>query len=153
LSAVVDAPTVTVPGPQIAALDGEDATGGSASTIMLILSVPVQPFASMPVTVYKVVLAGVAITVLPDNMFKPVAGPHEYVLAPVAFSVVENPWQISLSPLIEMAGNELTITVIVELAVHPFPSVPVTVYVVVLEGDAVTLPPVVALKPVAGLQL
>jgi hypothetical protein len=38
----------------------------------------------------------------------------------------------------------------VEVAVHPPDEVPVTVYVVVDEGFAVTVVPVVADKPVAG---
>jgi|DEB0MinimDraft_6_1074348.scaffolds.fasta_scaffold186202_1 hypothetical protein len=56
-------------------------------------------------------------------------------------------------PAIAPAVNELP-TVIVELAVftHPLASVPVTVYVVVVVGLAVTVPPVVADNPVDGLQ-
>ena len=47
----------------------------------------------------------------------------------------------------------VTVTVIWAVAVHPFISVPVTVYVVVEVGDAVTDEPVVLLNPVEGLQL
>ena len=56
-------------------------------------------------------------------------------------------------PAIAPPANGLT-TVIVELAVftHPLASVPVTVYVVVVVGLAVTVPPVVADNPVDGLQ-
>jgi hypothetical protein len=36
---------------------------------------------------------------------------------------------------------------------HPFASVPVTVYVVVFSGVAITEDPVVADKPVAGLHV
>lgn len=43
-----------------------------------------------------------------------------------------------------------TVTVTCAVAVHPFRSVPVTVYVVVEDGPAETLAPVVLLRPVAG---
>jgi len=44
----------------------------------------------------------------------------------------------------------LTVTVTCAVAVQPLASVPVTVYVVVEEGLAETLAPVVVLSPVAG---
>ena len=47
-------------------------------------------------------------------------------------------------------GNGFTVTV--TWAVQP-PGVPVTVYVVVVAGDAVTVEPVVLLKPVEGLHV
>lgn len=47
-------------------------------------------------------------------------------------------------------GNGFTVTVDVAVFVHPFTSVPVTVYVVVEVGFAFTLAPVVALNAVAG---
>ena len=47
------------------------------------------------------------------------------------------------------AGFTLTVTDVV--FVHPFPSVPITVYVVVVVGPAVTVAPVVDDKPMAGL--
>jgi hypothetical protein len=50
-------------------------------------------------------------------------------------------------------GKELTETVTVALFVHPFPSVPVTVYVVVVAGLATTVEPEVEDRPVAGVQL
>ena len=50
-----------------------------------------------------------------------------------------------------MVGGGLTVTVTCAVAVHPF-DVPVTVYVVVEAGVAVTDEPVVLLNPVAGLQ-
>lgn len=52
----------------------------------------------------------------------------------------------------EMVGFEFTVTVAVEEAVHPA-LVPVTVYVVVVVGFAVTVAPVDALRPVTGDQL
>ena len=50
------------------------------------------------------------------------------------------------------SGNGLTSTVTEAVDVHPFTS-PVTVYVVVLSGFAVTLGPVVELKFIAGLHV
>ena len=50
-------------------------------------------------------------------------------------------------------GNGFTVTVTVVVFEHPAALVPVTVYVVVPGGLAVTLVPVVALNPVAGDQL
>jgi hypothetical protein len=52
------------------------------------------------------------------------------------------------------AGSPAANTVTVEVAVpEPHVPLPVTVYVVVVAGVAVTVAPVVALKPVAGDQL
>jgi hypothetical protein len=45
-----------------------------------------------------------------------------------------------------------TVTVVVAVFTHPPELVPVTVYVVVEGGLAVTLAPVVPLRPVPGLQ-
>lgn len=47
-------------------------------------------------------------------------------------------------------GMGLTVTVTTSVFTQPFAFVPVTVYVVVLAGDALTLAPEVALRPVAG---
>ena len=66
---------------------------------------------------------------------------------------------MALDPLQMVVGgtvtvNEpLTVTVAVVVPVHPDALVPVMVYVVVEAGLAVTLAPVVALKPVAGDQV
>ena len=49
-------------------------------------------------------------------------------------------------------GGTFTITVTVADALHPAALVPITVYVVVVVGLAVTVAPVVALNPVAGDQ-
>ena len=53
----------------------------------------------------------------------------------------------------DTTGFGLTVTVTVDEEVHPFAFVPVTVYVVVEAGVAVTLLPVVELNPVEGDQL
>jgi hypothetical protein len=55
--------------------------------------------------------------------------------------------------IVPPAGLAFTVIVTVAVLVHPFPAVPVTVYVVVVVGFAVTVAPVVEDKPVAGLQL
>ena len=49
-------------------------------------------------------------------------------------------------------GSGLMVTVTCAVELQELVSVPVTVYVVVEEGLAVTVEPVVALKPVEGLQ-
>jgi hypothetical protein len=50
-------------------------------------------------------------------------------------------------------GNAFIVTVFEAVLTQLLPSVPVTVYVIVLDGFAVTVAPVVADKLVAGLQL
>lgn len=54
---------------------------------------------------------------------------------------------------IAVVGTGFTLTCLVAWSVQPLASVPVTVYVTVVVGDAVTLVPVVALNPVAGAQV
>jgi hypothetical protein len=51
-----------------------------------------------------------------------------------------------------ITGKGLTVTVTCAVAVHPLLS-PVTVYVVVVVGLAITNEPVVELNPVGGLQV
>lgn len=70
--------------------------------------------------------------------------------APLAVSVVELPAQI-----VTEVGETVTLgeafTVIVDVAVFVQPlAVPVTVYVVVVVGEAVTVAPVVVFNPVPG---
>jgi hypothetical protein len=72
-----------------------------------------------------------------------------YVVAPLAVSVAVWPGQI-VGELTAVTGTGLTVTVTVVVAVHPAAEVPVTVYVVVAGGLAVTEAPVVVLSPVAG---
>ena len=111
----------------------------------------VQPLASVPVTVYVVVEVGLAVTVVPVVALSPVAGDQMYVTAPDAVSVaVCCPTHIAGGAGTEITGSGLTFTVTCVDAVQPLASVPVTVYVVVEVGLAVTVVPVVALSPVAG---
>ena len=51
-----------------------------------------------------------------------------------------------------IAGNGFTVTVTVAVLLQPIEFVPVTVYVVVTAGVAVTFTPVVADNPVDGSQ-
>ena len=60
------------------------------------------------------------------------------------------PTQIAGGGVTEITGREFTFTVTCVDAVQPLLSVPVTVYVEVEVGFAVTVEPVVALSPVAG---
>jgi hypothetical protein len=106
---------------------------GLADTVGLLLTVTVteavltQPAALVPVSVYVVVIVGLAtglVQVVQDN---PVAGDHTYVDAPNALNDVLDPEQIdTLLPAL-MSGNALTVTATVALATQPFAAVPVTV--------------------------
>ena len=60
------------------------------------------------------------------------------------------PTQMAGGGVTEITGSGFTFTVTCVDAVHPLLSVPVTVYVEVDVGFAVTVAPVVALSPVAG---
>jgi hypothetical protein len=78
-------------------------------------------------------------------------GDHEYVppvVPGVAVNVAEAPAHIVGEFTVTDAAR-LTVTVAVAVLEPQLP-VEVTVYVVVAEGEAVTLAPVVALSPVAG---
>ena len=92
---------------------------------------------------------GLAVTEEAVVELNPVAGLHAYVLAPLTVSVVDCPAQIEvLGDIVNVIPLTVTVTCAVE--VQPLASVPVTVYVVVEEGLAETLAPVVLLNPVAG---
>ena len=60
--------------------------------------------------------------------------------------------QIAAGGITLTTGSGFTVTVTCALAVHPF-KVPVTVYVNVETGDAVTVEPVVLLNPVEGVHV
>ena len=94
--------------------------------------------------------AGLALTVEPVVVFNAVDGLHKYVPAPFAVSIADCPLQIVGDGDTMITGIGFTVTLICDVAVHPFKS-PVTVYVIVEDGLAVTLAPVVALNAVEGL--
>ena len=71
----------------------------------------------------------------------------------VALSVSVPPAHTGEVLLAVISGAVVTVTVTVAVLVHPLASAPVTVYVVVTAGEAVTTAPVVADRPLAGLQL
>ena len=74
------------------------------------------------------------------------------MLAPVANKVVEPPAQM-VAELTEMMGNGFTVTTAVAVLVQVFAAIPVTTYVVVTTGLAVTGFPILLLKVADGLQL
>jgi hypothetical protein len=121
---------------------------GWLATVTVTCAVTVHPKAS-PVTVYVIVEDGLAVTLAPVVELRFVAGDHVYVLAPLAVSVALCPMQMVGFGVTVTTGIGFTVTVTCAVAVHPRTS-PVTVYVVVVVGFAVTVAPVVELKPVAG---
>jgi hypothetical protein len=64
----------------------------------------------VPVIVYVVVAKGFAVTVAPVDVLSPVAGDHEYVLAPEAVSVAELPAQM-VALFTEILGLGFTVIV------------------------------------------
>ena len=92
-----------------------------------------QPFTSVPITVYVMVLAGTNDT---PSVTPPV---HAYAIAPLPVRVTFPPAQIDpVEVFAPTAGKAFTVTVVLAVPVHPFASVPVTVYVVVVIGVTVT---------------
>lgn len=70
---------------------------------------------------------GDAVTVAPVVALSPVEGDHEYVVAPLAVSVVEPPEQIAADAGETLTfGEGVTVTVTDEVLLHP-EAVPVTV--------------------------
>jgi hypothetical protein len=95
-------------------------------TTTVTVVVPVQPTPLVPVTVYVIVLAGLAVTVPPVVEDRFVAGLHIKLLAPVAVSVVLLPAQI-VAPAAVITGVEFTDTVTADELLQPEADVPVTV--------------------------
>jgi len=89
--------------------------------------------------------------VVPVVADKPAAGAQAYVTAPVPVRVVVEPAQLKGDEQVIPTGilPPTVISTVVE-PVHPLTSVPVTLYVVVVVGLAVTIDPVVEDKPVPG---
>jgi len=88
----------------------------------------VHPVPAVPVTVYVVVVVGVAVTVAPVVEDKPVAGLQLYVVAPLAVSETLLPIHNAADEGVTMTvGVGFTVIIAVAVFVHPFASVPVTV--------------------------
>ena len=123
---------------QTAVGDAVAVTVGSGFTVRVTVLVPVQPAAVVPVTLYVVVVEGVAVKLAPDPL-----GLHVYVLAPDAAMVELWPAQMAAGVAVAVTvGNGFTVSVTVVVPVQPQASVPVTLYVVVAVGFAVKLAPV-----------
>ena len=84
-----------------------------------------------------------------DELSDP-AGLQVYVLAPLAVKFTDPPAQI-VALLTVTTALLRTVTLVVSVFTHPFASVPVIVYCVVVFGLAVTLEPVEELSDPAGL--
>jgi hypothetical protein len=101
-------------------------------TVTVATAVEEQP-KDVPVTVYEVVVAGVASAVLTPVEVAP--ADHVYVVAPAAIKLAVNVGQIA-GELTVVTGIGLTVTVATAVEVHP-KEVPVTVYDVVVKGESV----------------
>lgn len=97
-------------------------------------------------------MAGEAVGFATVLLLKPVPGLQLYVVAPLALRLAEAPAQIVEPPVAVTPGIGFTVITAVAVAEQP-EDVPVTVYVVVEVGVAVTVGAVVELRPVAGSQL
>lgn len=79
-------------------------------------------------------------------------GDHEYETPPLAESVALEPAQTEVEEPAVMVGIVFTVTVVTAVLKQPS-LLPVTVYVVVEEGLAITVAPVDAESEAAGAQL
>lgn len=98
------------------------------------------------------VVLGLAITFGPVDVFNDADGLQVYALAPPAVKAILCPPQMVSSGVTKNVGDGFTVSVNWVVDEHPF-ALPVTVYVVVDVGLAVTLEPVVALSDAAGLHV
>jgi len=115
---------------QILPGDAEAVTVGIGDTVTETEAVFEQPAEDVPVTVYVVVDVGVTESEVPDP---PVL--QLYVFAPEAVNVELFPMQIPEGDADALTvGSGFTVTVAVAVPVPPDGAVPVTVYVVVLDG-------------------
>jgi hypothetical protein len=109
---------------QIEALDAVAVTVGDVLTVITRVEVAEHPLASVPVTVYVLVVVGETVT--DDPVRDP--GIHVYVDAPEAVIVVELPEQsVVLVAVVATVGSGFTVMVRVPVPVHPLAAVPVTV--------------------------
>jgi len=109
---------------------------GTVFTVTVVLAADLQPFTSVPVTVYVVVEEGLAVTGVPVVAESPVDGLHAYVTLPEAVSGVELPLHIDVDELAEVAAAVLNdkLPTFVPL-VRPL-AVPVTLVTVMLPDAA-----------------
>ena len=75
----------------------------------------------MPITVYAVVVVGLAVTEVPVVPLRSVAGDQTYVVAPEAVNVASSPKQIVASFTVT-TGDATTVMVSVATAGQPLPS-------------------------------
>lgn len=129
------------------------ATSGCVLTVTVTVSCAEQPLLSLPVTMYVVVVAGLAMGLGQLVQLSPVAGVHVKVSAPVASNVTPMPLHIAVSPPAATTGRGLTVTLTVSRAEQLLPLVPVTIYMVVVVGLAVGAAQFVQLSPDAGVQI
>jgi len=95
---------------------------GSGFTVSVTVAIPVQPVVLVPVTLYVVVLVGVAVN---DEPLPP--GLQLYVLAPLAEIVELCPMQMAAGVAVAVTvGSGLTVTVTVAIPEQPNAVVPVT---------------------------
>src|SRR5665213_3524664 len=99
---------------------------GSEFTITLLLVLFVHKLTAIPVTVYVVVITGLAATVAPVVISNPLTGSQEYVFAPLAIKFVLAPRQM-LAELTATTGKVFTVTAVIAVPEQP-PGFPVTVY-------------------------
>lgn len=102
-------------------------TAGLEFTFTVTVADLVQPRLLVPVTVYVLVVVGLAATVevpIDDNA---VEGFHRYVAAPLADNVVVLPLQMVVPPLTATFGSGLTVNAAVALPTQPLASVAATV--------------------------
>ena len=81
----------------------------------------------------------------------PVEGLHEYVSAPLAVKVAELPIHMEAEFTVRIIAGA-TVTEDIDVLVQPSELVPVTVYMMLPAGVAITLEPVVEFNPAAGDQ-
>ena len=132
--------------------DGLTERTGIGNTVTVTCDEAVQPLLFDAVTVYVVVEDGLAITLGPADVFNDEDGLHAYEFPPFAVSVAGCPLQTDVEGLTDSAGEGFTVTVTCAVAEQPR-EFPVTVYVVVETGFAVTLEPVDELNDEEGLHV
>jgi hypothetical protein len=102
-------------------------TTGKGLTVTVTNAVSLQPVPAVPITVYVVVLTGVATGFVAVSLLSVADGLHRYAVPPPAESVVFVPAQIAELALLAVTMIPLTFTVTTSVAEQPLRSVPVTV--------------------------